>query len=98
MIFRDIYADGRLDRPQQGDRLIYDQSNGTLSLYRHDADLTFGVEGEPAPVARTFVGLDWSVAHTKAIAELFAKLGQLEGEVVRIEGSFPTLVTFEVVR
>jgi hypothetical protein len=98
MIFRDIFADGKPDRPRPGDRLIYDQKNGTLSLYRIDADLTFGVEGETAPVSRTFVGLDWSIAHTKAIAELFAKLGQLEGEVVHIEGSFPTLVTFEVVR
>ena len=98
MIFKNIFVDGKPDRPRTGDRLIYDAKNGTLSLYRMDADLTFGVEGQPEPVSRTFVGLDWSVAHTKAIAELFAKLGSLEGIVAHIEGSFPTLVTFEIVR
>lgn len=96
MKFGTIFANGRQDQPRRGDRLIYDRRNGTVSLYRGDADLTFSGAGEVAQ-QRVFVGLDWSTALTQAAASFYARIGHLDGHVVRIETSFPTLETWEIV-
>jgi hypothetical protein len=97
MEFTNVFANGTKDQPRRGDRLIYDRRNGTVSLYRGDADLTFATaEGEPAR-QHVFVGMDWTPALTGATATLYARLGHLEGRVVRIEGSFVTLETWEIV-
>ena len=80
-----------------GDRFIYDRRNGTLHVYREDGDVSFLVrDGEP-PSRFCFVGGDWSDELTAESAALYARLGGLRGEVLRVQGSFPTLVTFEVV-
>lgn len=96
--FKTIFADGSPDRPRSGDRLIYDRRNGTLSLYRPDAELSFTCDQTGRPVGRLFVGREWSPDLTRATAELYARLGQLDGDVLRIEGSFPTLETWEIRR
>ena len=97
--FQRVFMDGRETVAQPGDRFIYDQRNGTLQIFRPDGDISFQVpEAETVqPVTKCFVGTHWTVQLTEASAELYARLGGLRGQVARIEGSFPTLITFEVV-
>ena len=97
MQFRNVFADGEPDRPRTGDRLIYDRRNGTLSVYRLDADLSFSTDTHRTPAPHIFVGHDWGRDLTEATAALYGRLGNLDGAVRRIEGSFVTLETWEVV-
>jgi hypothetical protein len=97
MEFVRILADGSPDRPRAGDRLIYNRKSGTLSIYRDSAELRFATDTAPEPREHVFVGLNWGTNLTKATAELYARLGEMDGHVVRIEGSFPTLETWEIV-
>lgn len=92
--FAETFVDGLRCGAKRGDRFIYDSRNGTLLIHRDSADVQFAVGGKLS--ARCFVGRDWSKDLTKASAELYARLGGLKGEVVHIEGSFATLITFEV--
>lgn len=97
MEFTRILADGEKDRPRAGDRLIYNKTSGTLSVYRESAEVFFATDDTPEPKEHVFVGRDWGTDLTRATAELYARLGELDGHVVRIEGSFPTLETWEIV-
>ena len=93
--FARIFANGESTMPRQGDRFIYDQRNGTLLIHRADADIHFV---SPSGLSQhCFVGREWTRELTQASAELYARLGGLRGQVRFIEGSFPTLITFEVV-
>ncbi len=92
--FAEIYVDGQRSSAQIGDRFIYDQKSGTLLIHRDSADIHFVSGGKLS--ARCFVGRDWSRNLTQASAELYARLGGHKGKVAYIEGSFPTLMTFEV--
>ncbi len=94
--FHELAMDGVSTMPRVGDRLVYDESNGTLFVHREDGEVTFRAEPETGPVARLFVGKAWSRKLTRASAELYARLGGLRGEVEEIEGSFPTLHVYEV--
>jgi hypothetical protein len=84
--FRRVYVDGKQTFARPGDRFIYDQRNGTLHIYR-----------AARPLSRCFVGTDWSPALTQATAALYARLGGMRGDVARIHGSYPTLITFELI-
>lgn len=97
MQFRNVFADGVLDQPRKGDRVVYDRTNGTLTVYRSDADVTFSIDDLTEPAAHVFVGRNWGSDLTRAAAELYARLGNLGGRVVRVEGSFPSLETWELV-
>ena len=96
MHFRRVLADGNPDIPKRGDRVIYDQRAGTLQLYRDDAALSFSTDAQRDAAERVFVGLNWSEALTRATAEMYARYGNLEGRVGKVEGSFPSLLTWEV--
>lgn len=95
--FERIYMDGRETMAQPGDRFIYDQRSGTLQIYREDGDISFQVADTVQPVKRCFVGTHWNAAMTEASAELYARMGGLRGEVARVQGSFPTLITYELI-
>ena len=95
--FQRVYMDGRETVARPGDRFIYDQRSGTLQIFRPDGDISFLVPETVQPVTKCFVGTHWNVTMTEASAELYARLGGLRGQVARIQGSFPTLITFEVV-
>lgn len=94
--FERVVVDGQDTKALPGDRFIYDQRNGTLQIFRPDGDVAFVLD-EDQPVKQCFVGTHWNAAMTEASAELYARLGGLAGQVARIQGSFPTLITFEVV-
>lgn len=94
--FRRLSMDGKESQPRPGDRLVYDEKNGTLFVHREHGEVLFHpTEGEQ-PSARLFIGQGWTRDLTRASAELYARLGGLSGRVVSIEGSFPTLHVFEV--
>lgn len=94
--FQRIFVDAQPTTPRPGDRFIYDRRNGTLQVHREAGDIFF-VTMDDAPRERfCFVGRDWSEEMTAECAALYARLGGLRGEVLRIDGSFPSLVTFEV--
>ena len=95
--FQRVFMEGAPTNVREGDRFIYDRCNGTLHVYREEGDMSFLVrDGEP-PARLCFVGSEWSEELTAECAALYARLGGLRGEVLRIDGSFPTLITFEVV-
>ncbi len=94
--FQKLFLDGAPTLPIAGDRLIYDKRNGTLHVHREAGEVTF-VMSDDAPRTFCFVGRDWNEELTAECAALYARLGGLRGEVLRIDGSFPSLVTFEVV-
>jgi hypothetical protein len=95
--FEQVFVDGQTTQARPGDRFIYDQRNGTLQIFRPDGDISFQVEGALGPVEKCFVGTHWSAAMTEASAELYARMGGLRGQVARVQGSFPTLITFELI-
>jgi hypothetical protein len=92
--FTQILANGKSTLPRRGDRFIYDQRNGTLLIHRQDADIHF--TSPTGPSQHYFVGREWTRELTRASAELYARLGGLHGHLRFIEGSFPTLITFEI--
>lgn len=94
--FQRVYVDGQATQAQPGDRFIYDQRNGTLHIFRADGDISFQVSETVQPVSQCFVGTHWNAEMTEATAELYARLGGLRGQVARVQGSFPTLITFEL--
>lgn len=94
--FRKLFIDGTEGTPLPGDRLIYDERNGTLFVHRDDSDVRFQPTDGGALTSRLFIGRGWTRELTKASAELYGRLGGLSGEVAFIEGSFPTLYVFEV--
>jgi hypothetical protein len=94
--FRKLYEEHTVTSPRVGDRFIYDRRSGTLQIYRPDGDVEFELE-DRSRARHCFVGREWTDDLTKASAELYARLGGLHGDVRKIEGSFPTLLTFEVV-
>lgn len=93
--FRKLFDDQKQTSPRVGDRFIYDQSSGTLQIYRPDGDVEFELPDQ-SRARMCFVGKNWTADLTRASAELYARLGGLHGDVVLVEGSFPTLLTFEV--
>lgn len=93
--FRKLYVDGAESAPRVGDRLVYDERNGTLFVHREDGEVLFQPEDGPQ-TARLFIGRGWTRDLTRASAELYARLGGLSGKVALVEGSFPTLTIFEV--
>lgn len=95
--FQRVFVEDAPTKPKTGDRFIYDRRSGTLQVHREDGDITFLMHDDSAPSRFCFVGRDWSEELTAECAALYARLGGLRGEVLRIEGSFPSLVTFEVV-
>lgn len=95
--FERVYVDGLETAARPGDRFIYDQRNGTLQIFREDGDISFQVSGALKPVRQCFVGTHWSAAMTEASAELYARMGGMRGQVARVQGSFPTLITFELI-
>lgn len=97
MQFRCITANGEQDRPRVGDRVIYNRTSGTLALYRESVQMHFATDDDPRPREQVFVGRDWTPALTSACAELYARLGALDGRVARVEGSFPSLEAWEVI-
>ncbi|MBI1947931.1 MAG: hypothetical protein HYS27_19735 [Deltaproteobacteria bacterium] len=92
-----LYQEGVVTLPRVGDRLVYDESNGTLIVQRDDAELMFAPQEHASPTARLFVGKAWTRKLTRASAELYARLGGLEGTVEAIEGSYSTLHVYEIV-
>lgn len=94
--FRQICVDGVVARPAPGDRLVYDERNGTLFIHRDDGEVTFRAIDDSPPANRLFIGRGWSVELTRASAELYARLGGLSGVVLHVEGSLPSLQIFEV--
>ncbi len=88
--FRSLLVDGAVGQPQAGDRLVYDERNGTLFVHRDDADVRF-VPHEGPVTARLFLGRAWSRDLNHASAELYARMGGLSGSVEYVEGSFPSL-------
>ncbi len=94
--FRQICVDGVEAHPAAGDRLVYDERNGTLFIHRKDGEVTFQLVNDSPPVKRLFIGQGWSVDLTRASAELYARLGGLSGGVLHVEGSLPSLQIFEV--
>jgi hypothetical protein len=94
--FRRLYVDGRESAPRAGDRLVYDETNGTLYVHREDGEVLFQPTNEEKLSARLFIGRGWTRDLTRASAELYARLGGLSGRVVAIDGSYPTLHVFEV--
>jgi hypothetical protein len=94
--FKTLLVDGVFTRPRAGDRIVYDETSGTMFVHREAGDVSFVTEEAPTPQARLFVGRGWTRALTRASCELYAKLGGLSGAVTEIEGSFPTLHVFEV--
>ncbi|MCC7075459.1 MAG: hypothetical protein IT383_29370 [Deltaproteobacteria bacterium] len=93
--FARVFADGEATAARPGDRFIYDRKNGTLLIHRADADIHFA--SDAGLRQHCFVGREWTRELTQASAELYARLGGLRGQVRFIEGSFPTLLTFEVI-
>ena len=68
----EVFRKEKKDRLRPGDRFIYDQKGGCISVYRVDGDegdvrLQSGGEG---PTPRLFVGLSWSQDQVRAAAEL----------------------------
>lgn len=96
--FRKLYVDGFESAPKVGDRLIYDERNGTLFVHREDGDVLFQPHDQTTLSSKLFIGRGWSRDLTRASAELYGRLGGLSGEVIAVEGSFPTLQVFEVAR
>lgn len=94
--FRKLYMGGAESAPRPGDRLVYDETNGTLFVHREEGEVMFQDHESGDPSARLFIGRGWTREMTKASAELYARLGGLSGSVVAVEGSFPTLHVFEV--
>jgi hypothetical protein len=94
--FQRLFVNGAESGPQAGDRLVYDQTNGTLFIHRDDGEVYFQTQDGDSPEKRLFIGRGWTRDLTKASAELYARLGGLSGHVDAIEGSFPTLHVFEV--
>ena len=94
--FRTLYMDGKQTQPRQGDRLVYDEKNGTLFVHRAAGDVFFQPADGTSLSARLFIGRGWTRELTKASAELYARLGGLSGRVLTVEGSVPTLHIFEV--
>jgi hypothetical protein len=94
--FQKLYVDGLESAPKAGDRLIYDERNGTLFVHREDGDVLFLPANQATLSSRLFIGRGWTRDLTRASAELYARLGGLSGEVIAVEGSFPTLQVFEV--
>jgi hypothetical protein len=94
--FHKLYVDGVESRPRVGDRLIYDERNGTLFVHREDGDVLFLPANQATLSSRLFIGRGWTRDLTRASAELYGRLGGLSGEVIAVEGSFPTLQVFEV--
>lgn len=94
--FRKLFVDGRESRPKAGDRLVYDETNGTLFVQREAGDVLFQPDDGAELSTRLFIGRGWTRQLTKASAELYGRLGGLSGRVVPIEGSYPTLHVFEI--
>lgn len=94
--FRKLYMDGHESKPRPGDRLVYDETNGTLFVHREAGDVFFQPERDSKLSTRLFIGKGWTRDLTKASAELYARLGGLSGRVTPIEASYPTLHVFEV--
>ncbi len=95
--FDKVYIDGAETCAQVGDRFVYDQRSGTLQIDRAGSVLSFiDVHGGISP--QCFVGRLWTPDLTLASAELFARLGGMEGKVARVEGSFESLYIYEVLR
>ena len=94
--FHKLYVNGQESAPKVGDRLVYDEKNGTLFVHREDGEVVFKAEELAQPAARLFVGKAWNRRLTRASAELYARLGGLRGTVNEVEGSFPTLHVYEV--
>lgn len=94
--FHKLLVNGQESAPKVGDRLVYDERNGTLYVHREDGEVVFAAEELAEPTARLFVGSSWNRKLTRASAELYARLGGLRGLVAEIEGSFPTLHVYEV--
>ncbi len=95
--FRQICVDGVEARAAPGDRLIYDERNGTLFVHREEGEVTFQLLDDAPPAKHLFIGRGWSVDLTRASAELYARLGGLSGAVLHVEGSLPSLQIFEVI-
>ena len=96
--FRRLFMGGAESKPQPGDRLIYDERNGTLYVHREDGEVLFQPEDQTELSSRLFIGRGWTRDLTRASAELYGRLGGLSGQVVAVEGSFPTLYVFEVTK
>jgi hypothetical protein len=94
--FHELSMNGATTMPQIGDRLVYDEKNGTIFVHREGGEVTFREDKTTGPVSRLFVGKAWTRKLTRASAELYARLGGLKGGVEEIEGSFPTLHVYEV--
>ena len=97
MHFERLTQDGAPTVAQPGDRVVYDARNGTLLVFREAGEVCFVTTGAPDPQPRLFVGREWTPGMTKGAAELYARLGGLNGVVKVIEGSFHTLHTYEIV-
>lgn len=93
--FRKLFDAESITSPRVGDRFIYDSRSGTLQIYRPEGDVEFELP-DRTRARLCFVGKDWSEDLTRASAELYARLGGLHGDVQKVDASFPTLVTFEV--
>jgi hypothetical protein len=94
--FQKLFVDGVESGPRAGDRLIYDERNGTLFVHREDGDVLFQPANQSSLSSRLFIGRGWTRELTRASAELYGRLGGLSGQVVAVEGSFPTLQVFEI--
>ncbi len=95
--FAKIYANGEPTQARVGDRFVYDERNGTLHVFRIEANIEFEVTAGAGRASRCFVGPDWSRPLTQSCAELYARMGGLKGEVAFVDGSFPTLAVFEII-
>ncbi|MDP2341538.1 MAG: hypothetical protein Q8O67_11290 [Deltaproteobacteria bacterium] len=94
--FRKLFVSGLESKPRAGDRVIYDERNGTLYVHREEGDVLFQPVDGPELSSRLFIGRGWTRDLTKASAELYGRLGGLSGRVTAVDGSFPTLQIFEV--
>lgn len=95
--FQQLVLNGAETKPEVGDRLVYDERNGTLFVLREDGEVAFRENDDATETSRLFVGKSWTRELTRASAELYARLGGLAGTVHVVEGSFPTLHVYEVV-
>ena len=94
--FHRLIENGKPTRALPGDRVIYDERNGTLFVVRKaGGEVLFEMDGHAE--ARVFVGREWSRDMTRGTAEYYARMNGLIGVVVAVEGSFPTLHAYEVV-
>lgn len=94
-----VSSGGRESLLRPRDLLVYDESNGCLSLVRGGEEVLLAFEGSrAAPSERVFVGPHWSEALTRETAELYARLSGLLGVVRRVEAPSPAVIAFEIER